>query len=85
MNSTDIAFLFGEVARLTRRRFNQQMESFRLTHAQSRTLLRLSRCQGLRQVDLAKILEIQPITLVKRNFSLSCGDGILLPLVDQFS
>ena len=66
MNSTDIAFLFGEVARLTRRRFNQQMESFRLTHAQSRTLLRLSRCQGLRQVDLAKILEIQPITLVKQ-------------------
>jgi len=42
------------------------MESLKLTHAQSRTLLRLERFEGLRQVELARLLEIQPITLVKQ-------------------
>ncbi len=66
MNDAELAFLFSEVARLSRRRFSQQMESLKLTHAQSRTLLRLERFEGLRQVELARILEIQPITLVKQ-------------------
>lgn len=66
MNDAELAFLFSEVARLSRRRFSQQMESLKLTHAQSRTLLRLARFEGLRQVELARLLEIQPITLVKQ-------------------
>lgn len=66
MNDTDLAFLFSEVARLSRKRFAHQMDKLHLTHAQSRTLLRLARYEGLRQVELARILEIQPITLVKQ-------------------
>lgn len=66
MNNSDLAFLFAEVARLSRKKFNQQMESLNLTHAQCRVLLRLRRFEGLRQVELAKLLEIQPITLVKQ-------------------
>lgn len=66
INNSDLAFLFAEVARLTRKKFNQQMEVMNLTHAQCRVLLRLRRFEGLRQVELAKLLEIQPITLVKQ-------------------
>lgn len=61
-----IGYLLADVSRLMRRAFQQQLvEGSSLTHAQARVLVYLARCEGLRQVELAEILEIQPITLAR--------------------
>ncbi|MFM1989818.1 MAG: hypothetical protein RJA99_2775 [Pseudomonadota bacterium] len=65
-DSTDsVGFLVADVARLMRRAFQQRLEGRDLTYAQARALVWLARQQGLRQVDLAEQLEIQPITLAR--------------------
>ncbi|MEI7444678.1 MAG: MarR family transcriptional regulator, partial [Burkholderiales bacterium] len=61
----NIGFLVADVARLMRRAFQQRLEGRDLTYAQARALVWLARQQGLRQVDLAEQLEIQPITLAR--------------------
>jgi MarR family transcriptional regulator, transcriptional regulator for hemolysin len=58
-------FLLHDVSRLLRRNFSRRIQSLGLTQAQCRALLHLSRNEGLRQVDLAEILEVQPITLAR--------------------
>jgi DNA-binding MarR family transcriptional regulator len=65
-DSTDtVGFLVADVARLMRRAFQARLEGASLTYAQARALVWLAREQGLRQVDLAEQLEIQPITLAR--------------------
>ena len=61
----NVGFLVADVARLMRRAFQQRLEGHDLTYAQARALVWLARRQGLRQVDLAEQLEIQPITLAR--------------------
>ena len=61
-----LGFLLGDVQRLMRRQFQQQLEGSGLTLAQARTLIRIVRCEGIRQVDLADRLDIQPITLARQ-------------------
>jgi MarR family transcriptional regulator for hemolysin len=58
-------FLLHDVARLLRRNFTRRITVLGLTQAQCRALLHLSRNEGVRQVDLAETLEIQPITLAR--------------------
>lgn len=58
-----LGFLLSDVSRLMRRAFQRQLQGTGLTLAQARALAHLSRREGLRQVDLADFLEIQPITL----------------------
>jgi DNA-binding MarR family transcriptional regulator len=69
MPKTDdgIGFLIGDVSRQLRRRFAEQLKanSVQLTLAQARALVHISRREGLRQVELAALLEIQPITLAR--------------------
>lgn len=60
-----VGFLVADVARLMRRTFQSRLEGTTLTYAQARALAWLARCEGLRQVDLAEQLEIQPITLAR--------------------
>ena len=60
-----LGFLLADVSRLMRRAFQQRLEGSDLTLAQARTLVRISRHQGIRQVELAELLEIQPITLAR--------------------
>ncbi len=62
-----IGFLIVDVSRLMRRRFAEQLKatSVELTLAQARALVYISRRQGLRQVELAGVLEVQPITLAR--------------------
>jgi DNA-binding MarR family transcriptional regulator len=65
-DATDtVGFLVADVARLMRRAFQVHLEGSALTYAQARALVWLAREQGLRQVDLAEQLEIQPITLAR--------------------
>lgn len=58
-------FLLHDVSRLLRRNFSRRIQSLGLTQAQCRALVHLARNEGLRQVDLAEILEVQPITLAR--------------------
>lgn len=63
-----LGFLVTDVARLLRQAFTQQLQADAgtgLTVAQVRALVQLARQEGLRQVDLAEHLDIQPITLAR--------------------
>lgn len=66
MISDNIWFQLGDVSRLLRRTFRRRMSGTKLTVEQMRVLIGISYCEGVRQVDLADQLEIQPITLVNQ-------------------
>lgn len=59
-------FLSYEISHIIRQRFNKQAEKIGLTHAQWRALVHLSNNENCRQIDLADILEIKPITLARQ-------------------
>ncbi|MGL5814081.1 MAG: MarR family winged helix-turn-helix transcriptional regulator [Aeromonas sp.] len=61
-----LGFLIGDVQRLMRRQFQQQLEGSCLTLAQARVLVHIARSEGIRQVDLAERLDVQPITLARQ-------------------
>ncbi|MGB5094118.1 MAG: MarR family transcriptional regulator [Parvibaculum sp.] len=60
-----IGFLVGDCSRILRRGFNERVTALGLTQAQWRALVYLSRNQGLNQVRLAELLEVQPITVAR--------------------
>jgi DNA-binding MarR family transcriptional regulator len=60
-----LGFLLADVARLMRRAFQARLEGSPLTPAQARALVHVSRREGIRQVELADLLEVQPITLAR--------------------
>lgn len=60
-----LGFLIHDVARLLRRNFNRGVQSLGLTQTQWRAIAQLSRNEGINQVTLADILEIQPISLAR--------------------
>jgi DNA-binding MarR family transcriptional regulator len=59
-----IGALLSNVTRLMRRAFEQRLQTCSLTQAQARALVKISRHEGIRQVSLSELLEVQPITLV---------------------
>jgi DNA-binding MarR family transcriptional regulator len=61
-----LGFLVADIARLLRERFNATAEKMGLTLAQTRVLARLSANEGLNQSELAALLEVQPITLLRQ-------------------
>jgi DNA-binding MarR family transcriptional regulator len=60
-----LGFMLADVARLMRRDFKLRLEDSCLTHAQARVLVHTSRNEGIRQIELAEMLEVQPITLAR--------------------
>ena len=60
-----LGFLLADVSRLMRHAFKQRLEGSSLTLAQARALIYVSRNEGIRQVELADMLEIQPISLAR--------------------
>lgn len=58
-----LPFEIAETAHALRRAFDGRAAALGVTRAQWRVLFRISRAPGLRQVELAEILEIEPITL----------------------
>jgi MarR family transcriptional regulator, transcriptional regulator for hemolysin len=56
-------FLLHDIARLMRKRFDQRARGLGLTRAQWQVLAHLARHEGINQVGLAEILEVEPITL----------------------
>jgi len=60
-----LGFLLSDNLRLTRRIASRHFEKYQLTLAQARALLGIFRWQGIRQVDLADFMDIQPISLAR--------------------
>ncbi|HKI81789.1 MAG TPA: MarR family transcriptional regulator [Pseudodesulfovibrio sp.] len=58
-------FLLHDIARLLRKNFTRRVQDLGLTQTQWQALAHLSRNEGIRQVTLAEILEIQPISLAR--------------------
>ncbi|MDO8459208.1 MAG: MarR family transcriptional regulator [Burkholderiaceae bacterium] len=65
LHQESLGFLLADVSRLMRRAFKQQLEGSALTLAQARALIYVSLHEGVRQIDLADMLEVQAITLAR--------------------
>ena len=63
--SDSFGFLISDVSRLIRRRFDERARSIGSTRAQWRTLVVLSRNEGINQGGLADLLEVEPISLCR--------------------
>ncbi|AYD02024.1 SMC-Scp complex subunit ScpB [Neorhizobium sp. NCHU2750] len=60
-----LGFLLNDVARLLRKRFEQNARHIGLTRAQWQTIAYLAYCEGIHQKALAELLEITPISLMR--------------------
>jgi MarR family transcriptional regulator for hemolysin len=61
----EIAFTITEVARMLRTYADQRARQFGISRAQWGVLVRLDRSEGLKQSELAEILDLQPISLTR--------------------
>ena len=61
----NFGFLLHDVARLMRKRFEQNARDLGLTRSQCQVLAHLARNEGIQQSALADILEVEPITLTR--------------------
>jgi DNA-binding MarR family transcriptional regulator len=60
-----IGALAKDISKLLTRNFDTRVREFGLTHAQWQALAALARCEGIKQVQLADLLQIQPISLAR--------------------
>ncbi len=58
-----VGFLLNDTARLYRRTLDGMLRNLGMTSLQWRTVARLKREPGMRQSELADLLEVEPITL----------------------
>jgi DNA-binding MarR family transcriptional regulator len=63
--SRRFGFLLRDVTRLYVQRFEQHAAALGLTIAQCKALMRLADCEGVSQVRLAELTEVDPMTLVR--------------------
>ena len=63
--SREIAFTLMDVARLLKTYADQRARQYGMTRAQWAVLVRLDRSEGLKQSELAELLDLQPITLTR--------------------
>ena len=61
----EIAFNIMDVARMLRTYADQRARQFGISRAQWTVLVRLDRSEGLKQSELAEILDLQPISLTR--------------------
>src|ERR1041385_2526707 len=74
--SREVAFLLNDVGRLLRTYADQRARQFGMTRAQWAVLARLQRHEGLKQSELAEMLDLQPITLT-RLLDRLCANGLI--------
>jgi len=72
----EIAFLISDVARMLRTCADQRAAIISMTRAQWAVLVRLERAEGLKQAELADMLDLQPITLTRLVDRL-CDSGLI--------
>lgn len=61
----EIGFIINDVARLMKTYADQSARRYGATRAQWAVLSRLGRCEGLKQSELAELLDLQPISLTR--------------------
>lgn len=61
----NVGSLLADVLRLVRKKFKNDPEVENLTLAQAKALGVIARNEGIKQVDIAELLEIKPMTLVR--------------------
>jgi MarR family transcriptional regulator, transcriptional regulator for hemolysin len=61
----EFAFTLNDVARLLRTYADQRAAEYGITRAQWAVMARLDRSEGLKQAELAELLDLQPITLTR--------------------
>src|SRR5436305_13384736 len=64
-NNRELAFIINDVARLLRTFADHEARRFGLTRAKWAVLARLDRFEGLKQNELAEMLDLQPISLTR--------------------
>ena len=74
--SREFAFLISDVARLMRTYVDQLARQYGMTRAQWAVLVRVERSEGLKQHELAEMLDIQRITLT-RLIDRLCDSGMI--------
>ena len=72
----EFAFMLNDVARLLRTYADHKAAQFGMTRAQWAVLVRLDRSEGLKQSELAEMLDLQPITLTRLLDKL-CDSGLI--------
>jgi MarR family transcriptional regulator, transcriptional regulator for hemolysin len=72
----ELAFTLNDVARLLRTYADQRAAEFGITRAQWAVMARLDRSEGLKQAELAEMLDLQPITLT-RLLDRLCDHGLI--------
>jgi MarR family transcriptional regulator, transcriptional regulator for hemolysin len=72
----EFAFTLVDVARLLRTYADQMGAQYGITRAQWAVIVRLDRHEGLKQSELAEILDLQPITLT-RLLDRLCDSGLI--------
>lgn len=65
MNSPTLGFLLHDVARLLKKRFEQNARGSGMTRSQWQVLAYLAQNEGINQAGLAELLEIEPVTLYR--------------------
>jgi len=63
LSHRELGFLLSDTARALRTTVDQKAREIGMTRAQWSLLVRVERCEGLKQADLAAQIEIAPITL----------------------
>lgn len=72
----EFAFLINDVARMLRTYADQRARRLGITRAQWAVMARLEHAEGLKQSELAEILDLQPITLTRLVDRL-CTNGMI--------
>jgi len=72
----EFAFTINDVARMLRTHADYKAGQFGVTRAQWAVLARLDRFEGLKQSELAEMLDLQPITLT-RLLDRLCDHGLI--------
>ena len=72
----ELAFTINDVARLLRTNADQKAARFGMTRAKWAVLARLDRFEGIKQTELAEMLDLQPITLT-RLLDRLCDNGLI--------
>lgn len=72
----EFAFIINDVVRLLRTYADHTAAQFGITRAQWAVMARLDRSEGLKQSELAEILDLQPISLT-RLLDRLCDNGLI--------
>ncbi len=72
----EVAFTIHDVARLLKTYADQRARDFGMTRAQWAVLSRIESSEGLKQIELAETLDLQPITLT-RLIDRLCDSGLI--------